>query len=59
MIKRSIFALALAAALPLSAHAADGISFTNVELDYVHHDVDDLSPRGWNLQGSAGFAQHW
>jgi len=49
-MKYSLLALALAAALPLSAQAADGLSYTYVEADYVNldNDVD-----GWGLRGSA------
>ena len=57
-MKRSLFALALAAALPLSAQARD-LDYDFVELDYAHLSVDDqglgvdLDPNGWGLRGSA------
>ena len=48
-MKTSLLALALAAALPLSAQAADKLSNTSVEADYVNLDngID-----GWGLRGS-------
>ena len=60
MIKRSLFALALAAALPVSAQAADdGLSFTNIEADYVSSDVLDENLDGFALRGQAGFHENW
>jgi hypothetical protein len=59
-MKRSLFALALAAALPMSAHAADAVSFTYFEADYVNADVagfDNMD--GFALRGSAHFARNW
>jgi hypothetical protein len=60
---RSLFALALAAALPLSAQAADspdGLSYTWFEGDLVSADVSDLdSMKGFALRGSAAFAPKW
>jgi hypothetical protein len=60
---RSLFALALAAALPLSAHAAegpDGLSFTDFEADYVQGDVDAFdSMDGFGVRGSAHFSDNW
>jgi opacity protein-like surface antigen len=60
-MKRSLFALALAAALPMSAQAADdGVSFTYVEADYVNADVPGLdSMNGFAARGNVGFAEHW
>jgi hypothetical protein len=60
-MKRSLFALALAAALPLSAQAADdGVSFTYVEADYINADVGDLDNMdGFAVRGNVGFAEHW
>lgn len=48
-MKYSLLALALAAAIPLSAQAADQLSYTSVEADYVNLDngID-----GWGLRGS-------
>ena len=60
MIKRSLFALALAAALPMSAQAADeGLSFTNVEADYVSSNVLDENFDGFALHGQAAFHENW
>lgn len=50
-MKRSLFALALAAALPFSAQAAD-LSYSYVEADYVNFDND---ADGWGLRGSFNF----
>jgi hypothetical protein len=62
-MKRSLFALALAAALPLSAHAAErpnGLSYTSFEGDYVGADVGGIdSMDGFALRGSASFAKNW
>ena len=49
-MKYSLFALALAAAIPLSAQAADGLSYTHVEADYLKA---DHGTDGWGLRGSA------
>lgn len=50
---KSIVALALAAALPFSAQAADDLSYTYVEADYINL---DHSNDGWGLRGSVGIA---
>ena len=54
-MKRSLMALALAAALPMSAQAAD-LSYNFVELDYARMNVDDggadFDPDGFGLKGS-------
>ena len=53
-MKKSLFALALAAALPLSAQAAEpttGLSYTWLEGDYI--DVE--GGNGWGLRGSFDF----
>lgn len=57
MIKRSLFALALAAVLPVSAQASDGLSFTYVEADYVNTDAFGLDMDGFGLKGNVGFAE--
>lgn len=52
-IANSIFALAIAAALPLSAQAADkDLSYTYVEADYLNL---EHSSEGWGLRGSVNF----
>ncbi len=51
-MKRALFALALAAALPMSAQAAER-SYSYAELDYVNADG---SANGFGLRGSVDFA---
>jgi hypothetical protein len=54
-MKRSLFALALAAALPVSAQAGE-LDYSFVELDLARMNVDadgaDIDPTGWALKGS-------
>jgi hypothetical protein len=51
-MKRSLFALALAAALPLSAQAR-GLEYSFVELDYARMNIDGgIDPAGWGIKGS-------
>ena len=55
-MKRSLLALALAAALPVSAQAAE-LSYNFIELDYARMNVDDdggfdVDPDGFGLKGS-------
>lgn len=52
-MKRTLFALALAAALPMSAQAAER-SYSYVELDYVNVDSD---ADGFGLRGSVNFGE--
>lgn len=49
-MKHSLFALAVAAALPFSVHAADTLSYNYAEANYLNldHGTD-----GWGLRGSA------
>ena len=57
-MKKSLFALALAVALPLSAQAADQpLSYTYVEGNYVNYDhgVDGVGLRGSYDFGTSGF----
>jgi hypothetical protein len=61
-MKRTLFALALAAALPLSAQAAEGdsLSYTYFEADYVGADVTNVDNLdGVALRASAGFGTSW
>ena len=54
-MKRSLMALALLAALPMSAQAADGLSYNYIEANYLAVDidgVDDFEPEGYGLKGS-------
>jgi len=54
-MKRSLFALALLAALPFAASAADGISYNYVEGGYARTNTDVLDADGWALNGSVAF----
>ncbi len=58
-MKRSIFALALAAALPMSAQAATELKYNFVELDYGRTSVDDadLDFDGFGVKGSVKVAE--
>lgn len=58
-MKRALFALALAAALPLSAQAADGIKYSYVEGSYQSSDFLGENFDGFGLAGSVGFNDHW
>lgn len=51
-MKRALFALALAAALPMSAQAAER-SYSYVELDYVNAEFDLGSSLNANIDGAA------
>ena len=57
-MKHSLIALALAAALPLSAQAAD-LNYNYVELDYARTNIDnsDANPDGFGIKGSAKVAE--
>jgi len=62
-MKRALFALALAAALPMSAQASE-LSYSFVELDYVNSRAEILSSafygtEGYGLRGSYGFAENY
>jgi hypothetical protein len=60
VIKRSLIALALAAALPMSAQATEeGLSFTFVEADYVSTDVQDVDLNGFAVRGNVAFHENW
>ena len=58
-MKRSIFALALAAALPLSAQAASELNYNFVELDYGRATADNtnLNFDGFGIKGSVKVAE--
>ena len=60
-MKRSpiIAALALAAALPFAASAADGISYTYVEGGYAATNTDSGDADGWALKGSAALTPNF
>jgi len=60
-MKRALFALALAAALPMSAQASE-LSYSYVELDYLNSNSEVLSSgvygtEGFGIRGSFGFAE--
>lgn len=62
-MKRAFFALALAAALPMSAQASE-LSYSFVELDYVNSRAEILSSGfyntdGYGIRGSYGFAENY
>lgn len=54
-MKTSLIALALAAALPFAASAADTLSYNYVEGDYVKTDISGPDADGWALKGSWAF----
>lgn len=51
-MKRFAIALALAAALPFAASAADGINYNYVEGGYAYTHTDAGNADGWGLKGS-------
>ena len=53
-MKTSLIALALAAALPFTASAAEGLSYNYAEADYVKTDADGGKADGWGVKGSYG-----
>jgi hypothetical protein len=55
MLKRSLIALALAAALPLSAQAGE-INYTYLQGGYSAADLDGGTFGGWGIKGSAAFS---
>jgi Ax21 family sulfation-dependent quorum factor len=62
-MKRALFALALAAALPISAQASE-LSYSFVELDYLNSNSEVLSSgtystEGYGIRGSFGFAENF
>jgi Ax21 family sulfation-dependent quorum factor len=58
-MKRSLLALAMFAALPFAASAADGISYTYVQGGYVATNTDSGDADGWGLAGSAALSQNF
>jgi Ax21 family sulfation-dependent quorum factor len=52
-MKRSLFALALVAAMPFAAQADDKLSYTYIEADYLNVDSD---ADGFGVRGSVEFA---
>lgn len=53
-MKTSLIALALAAALPFSASAAENLSYNYAEGNYVRSDADVGKNEGWGVKGSYG-----
>ena len=58
-MKRALFTLALAAALPLSAQAADGIKYSYVEGGYRSTDFLSETFGGFGVAGSFAFNDSW
>lgn len=58
-MKRSFLALAMFAALPFAASAADGISYNYVQGGYVATNTDSGDADGWGLAGSAALSQNF
>lgn len=54
-MKNSLIALALVAALPFAASAADGLSYNYAEGDYAKTSVDAGDAEGWGVKGSYAF----
>lgn len=62
-MKRALFALALAAALPMSAQATE-LSYSFVEVDYTNSNSEifgssTLDTDGYGVRGSFGFAENF
>jgi Ax21 family sulfation-dependent quorum factor len=58
-MKRSFLALAMFAALPFAASAADGISYNYVQGGYVATNTNSGDADGWGLGGSAALTQNF
>ena len=58
-MKRSLLALALVAAVPFAASAADGISYNYVQGGYVATNTDGGDANGWGVDGSAALNQNF
>jgi len=59
-MKRSIFALALALALPLSAQAGEKqLSYSYIEGGYSSTHFASTNFNGWDLAGSLAFGENW
>lgn len=57
-MKRTFLALALTAALPISAQAAE-VNYNFVEAGYASTSVDGGDFNGWNIDGSVGFGSNF
>lgn len=58
-MKRSLLALALVAALPFAASAADGISYNFVQGGYVATNTNSGDANGWGVAGSAAISPNF
>ena len=58
-MKTSLLALGLLAALPFAASAADNLSYTYAEGDYIKTDADGGKADGWAFKGSYAFHPNW
>ncbi|MEE7547369.1 Ax21 family protein [Xanthomonas sp. Kuri4-1] len=59
MKKISLLALGLLATLPFAASAAEGLSYSYVEGDYVRTPTDSRDGDGWGFKGSYAFTPNW
>jgi len=57
-MKRALFALALAAALPLSAQAGE-VNYNHVQAGYSSTGVENADFNGWSVDGSVGFKENF
>lgn len=58
-MKKSLLALALIAAVPFAASAADGVSYNYVEGGYTKTNVEGPDSDGWALKGSVAIAPNF
>lgn len=58
-MKNSLIALALLAAAPFAASAAEGLSYNYAQADYVKTDTDAGKADGWGVKGSYEFVPHF
>ena len=58
-MKRSLFALALLAALPFAASAADGESYNYFEGGYIGTEGEDADADGWTVGGSFAVSENF
>lgn len=58
-MKKSLFALAILAALPVAAQAADGLSYNYAQAGYSHFNGDGSKQRGWSADGSIALNPNW
>lgn len=59
-MKKSLLAIALIAALPVAAQAADGLDYNYAQANYVKANGDNnAKAEGWGLDGSIAVAPNW